>query len=134
MPVKRLRQIVTVLIVTAYIGATTLQLTPAHAANVDMNHAAMSGMMQDQDHPGENMPCKGMLPGCVTDLGCIFFVSLPVPDLTLLTLTAWSLCKDLEDGRVSYLVYMPSVRKFFVEDLHRFEWYRDQGRRDVRAV
>ena len=90
MPVKRLRQIVTVLIVTAYIGATTLQLTPAHAANVDMNHAAMSGMMQDQDHPGEKMPCKGMLPGCVTDLGCIFLVSLPVPNLTLVTLTAWS--------------------------------------------
>jgi hypothetical protein len=47
-------------------------------------------MMQDQDHPGEKMPCKGMLPGCVTDLGCIFLVSLPVPNLTLVTLTAWS--------------------------------------------
>jgi len=46
--------------------------------------------MQDQDHPDEKMPCKGMLPGCVTDLGCIFLVSLPVPNLTLVTLTAWS--------------------------------------------
>ena len=40
MPVKLLRQILTLLIVTAYIGATMLQLTPAYAANVDMNHAA----------------------------------------------------------------------------------------------
>lgn len=30
-----------------------------------------------------------------------------------------ALCKDLEDGRVNYLVYMPSVRKFFTEDLPR---------------
>lgn len=30
-----------------------------------------------------------------------------------------ALCCDLEDGLVNYLVYMPSVRKFFVEDLPR---------------
>ena len=36
------------------------------------------------------MPCKGMLPNCVTDIGCIFLVSLPAPDLTLVALTAWS--------------------------------------------
>ena len=32
-----------------------------------------------------------MLPGCVTDLGCIFLMSLAAPDLTLVTVTAWSL-------------------------------------------
>ncbi|WP_425624354.1 AAA domain-containing protein [Agrobacterium radiobacter] len=30
-----------------------------------------------------------------------------------------ALCRDLDDGSVNYLVYMPSVRKFFVEDLPR---------------
>lgn len=30
-----------------------------------------------------------------------------------------ALLTDLEDGRVNYLVYMPSVRKFFAEDLPR---------------
>ena len=35
------------------------------------------------------MPCKGMA-GCMTELGCIFLVSLPTPDLTLVTMTAWS--------------------------------------------
>src|SRR5215471_17632154 len=90
MPVNLLRQIVTLLIVTAYIGATTLQAVPSYAAAADTNHAAMGGMMHDQDHPADKMPCKGMLPGCVTDVGCIFFVTLPPPGLTVLTVTAWS--------------------------------------------
>ena len=88
MPVKLLRQILTLLIVTAYIGATMLPAAPTHAANAGMNHA---GMMHDHQNPGDNkMPCKGMLPGCVTDVGCIFFVTLPPPGLTVPTATAWS--------------------------------------------
>ena len=91
MPVKLLRQILSLLIVTAYIGATMLPVPPSHAANVRMNHAAMGGMMHDHQNPADDkMPCKGMLPGCVTDLGCIFLVSLPAPDLTLVGVTAWS--------------------------------------------
>jgi len=79
MPVKLLRQIVTLLIVTAYIGATSLQAVPSFAAAAAMNHEAIGGMMHDQDNPDDNMPCKGMLPGCVSDLGCIFLVSLRAP-------------------------------------------------------
>jgi hypothetical protein len=56
------------LIVTAYIGATMLQLTPTRAANADKSRAAMNGIMHEQDRPGDNMPCKGMLPGCTNDL------------------------------------------------------------------
>ena len=93
MPVTLLRRILTIFIVTAYVGAAMLQVTPSFAAN--MNHAAMShthmgGMMHEQDGQGDKMPCKGMLPGCVTDLGCIFLVSVPAPYLTLVTMTAWS--------------------------------------------
>ena len=33
---------------------------------------------------------------------------------------------DLEEGRVNYLIYMPSVRKFFVEDLPRVVEQGDQ--------
>ena len=72
MPVKLLRQILTLLIVTAYIGATMLPAAPSFAASTQMHHAAMGGMMHDHQNPGDKMPCKGMLPGCVTDLGCIF--------------------------------------------------------------
>ena len=87
---KLLRQILTLLIVTAYIGATTLQAVPSYAAAAEMNHAAMGGMMHDQDNPGDKMPCKGMLPGCISDLGCIFLVCLSAPHLTLVGVTAWS--------------------------------------------
>jgi len=44
----------------------------------------------EQDGPGEKMPCKGMPPNCVTDIGCILLVSVPTPDLNLFTKTSWS--------------------------------------------
>jgi hypothetical protein len=87
---KLLRRFLALLIVTAYVGATVLQAAPTYAAKPDMSYAAMGGMMHEQDSPGDKMPCKGMVPGCVTDLGCIFLVSLPAPNVTLFTVTAWS--------------------------------------------
>jgi hypothetical protein len=89
MPVKLLRQILTLLIVTAYVSAMMLQAGSSFAASTQMHHAAMDGMMHDQESPHDKMPCKGMLPGCITDLGCIFLVSLPAPDLTIASVTAW---------------------------------------------
>jgi len=91
MAVKLLRGILTLLIVTVYVGATMLRFAPSYASNADMNHAALGGMMQDRDEPSDKTPCKGSLPGCVTDLGCIFLMSLAAPDLTLVTVTVWSL-------------------------------------------
>jgi hypothetical protein len=90
MPVKLLRQVLTLLIVAAYVGATALQAVPSYAAGADMNHAAVAGMIDHQNHSGDSMPCKGKLPGCVTDIGCIFLVSLPAPDLAFATVTAWA--------------------------------------------
>jgi hypothetical protein len=90
MPVKLLRQILSVLIVTAYVGATMLQAAPTYAANAGMSGSSMNGMMHEHDSPGDKMPCKGMLPNCVTDIGCIFLVTVPTPDLNLFTTTNWS--------------------------------------------
>jgi len=90
MPVKLLRRILALLIVTAYIGATALQAAPVYPATADMSSSSMNGMMHEHDSPGDKMPCKGMLPNCVTDIGCIFLVSVPTPDLTLITTTTWS--------------------------------------------
>jgi hypothetical protein len=90
MSVKPLCRILVFLVVAAYVDATVPQVAPTYAANAEISHAAMSGMTHEEDSPGGKMPCKGMLPGCVTDLGCIFLVSLPPPDLTLVTVTAWS--------------------------------------------
>jgi hypothetical protein len=91
MPVKLLRQILALLIVTAYLGATVFQVAPVYAANADMSSSSsMNGMMHEQHGQGEQMPCKGMLPNCVTDLGCIFLLSLPAaPELNVFTRTAW---------------------------------------------
>jgi hypothetical protein len=90
MLVKLLRRIFALLIVIAYVGATVSQVAPVFAADTDMSRSSMNGMMHEHDSPGDKMPCKGMLPNCVTDIGCIFLVSLPAPGLTLATMTAWS--------------------------------------------
>ena len=90
MPVKLLRRILVLLIVTAYVGATVFQVAPVFAASPATGSAAMSGMMHEEPGQGDKMPCKAMLPNCVTDIGCIFLVSVPTPDLTLITTTTWS--------------------------------------------
>ena len=87
---KLLRQILTLLIVTAYLGATVFQVAPVYAASADMSSGSMNGMMHEQHGQGEKMPCKGMLPNCMTDIGCIFLVSVSSPDLNLFTTTTWS--------------------------------------------
>jgi hypothetical protein len=90
MPMKLLRQILTLLIVTAYLGATVFQVAPVYAASADMSSGSMNGMMHEQHGQGEKMPCKGMLPNCMTDIGCIFLVSVPTSNLPLFTTTTWS--------------------------------------------
>ena len=90
----KLRRLLTLLIVTAYVGATIFQARSSYAkagmSHAAITHTAMAGMMQDQDNPGDRMPCKGMLPGCISDLGCIFLLSVPTLDLNLFTMTRWS--------------------------------------------
>ena len=84
MLVKLLRHFVVLLIAAAYVGAASV------APMVYADPPAMSSSMaQEQDGSGDTMPCKGMAHGCVSELGCIFLVSLPAADLSLLTTTAW---------------------------------------------
>ena len=90
MPLTLLRRFLAFLVMTAYVGATMLQVAPSYTANADMSSSSMNGMMHEHDGQGDKMPCKGMLPNCVTDIGCIFLVSLPTPDLNLFTVTTWS--------------------------------------------
>ena len=87
MPARLLRGFLALLIVSAYLGATVLAVAPiANAASADMNH----GMMHEPGVTGDEMPCKGTVPGCVTEFGCIFLVSLPAPDLTISAMVGWS--------------------------------------------
>jgi hypothetical protein len=90
MSAKPLSRILALLVVAAYIGATMLQAAPTYVANADMSGSSMNGMTHEQDGPGDKMPCKGMPPNCMTDIGCILLVSVPTPDLNLFTKTSWS--------------------------------------------
>jgi hypothetical protein len=88
MPVRLFRQIVSVLLMVAYLSATFIGVAPvANAAP-----GVMTGGMMTQDGQGGEMPmpCKSMKSGCVTELGCIFMVSLPAADLSAGTPLAWS--------------------------------------------
>ena len=95
MPMRLLRQIFSVLLVIAYMSATIVAVAPvAKAAPGD----AMAGMTMQADHMGgdmDNMPCKskGMKSSCVSDVGCVFMVSLPTPHLDLGTPLAWAVVK-----------------------------------------
>jgi hypothetical protein len=88
MPVKLLQRLLILLIVAVYFGATVVQAAVMLPSPVP---AMAGGMMHQQGDSGDPMPCKGKMPACVTDLGCIFLVSLPgLPDLSLFTATEWS--------------------------------------------
>jgi len=88
--VNLLRRILALLIVTAYVGATMLQVAPTYAANAGMSSSSMAGMTHEPDGQTDKMPCRGTLPNCMTDIGCIFLVSVPTSNLTLFTTTTWS--------------------------------------------
>ncbi len=86
MPV-RLRRFFALLIMSAYLSAAILVAMPiANAAVVEMG----GGMMHRQDGTSHEMPCKSKRPACIIELGCVFMVSLPAPDLAASTSIAWS--------------------------------------------
>jgi hypothetical protein len=85
MSVKLLRLFLVLLIAATYVGATSV--APMVYADAT---GTSSGMMQEQDGQSDNMPCKGMPHGCVSELGCIFLVSMPAADLTVFTTADWS--------------------------------------------
>lgn len=84
-----LRRMLTLLILTAYIGAVGLQLVPVADA---MSASSTAGMAHDQDKSPDRMPCKGTTTApCMGDLGCVFLVGLPnLPNPTSLSRTTWS--------------------------------------------
>jgi hypothetical protein len=89
MPVRLLRQILSMLLVAAYLSATVFTTMPvAYAAPSEMS----GGMMMQQNGASDQMPMpcsKGVKTGCVTELGCVFMVSLQAPDLTLTAAIDW---------------------------------------------
>ena len=97
-----LRQIISMLLVAAYLSATIFTTSPAYAAQGEMSRGTM---MQRGTNDQMPMPCsKGMKTGCITELGCMFIVSLPTPDLTVTAAIDWlpviyTVSAEFLDGR-----------------------------------
>ena len=80
-----LRQLVVVVTLGALLNAGAMQLAfPLQAAPPDM------AMMTPADGTVP-MPCKGTMPVCMTDLGCVLMIGLPsAPPALTMTLLSWS--------------------------------------------
>lgn len=89
MPVRLFCQILSILLVAAYLSATAFATAPAAYAAPAQMFTGMT-LHQTGTHDEMPMPCsKGMKPGCVTELGCTFMVSLQAPDLTVTATIDW---------------------------------------------
>jgi hypothetical protein len=103
MPVRLLRQILSMLLVAAYLSASVFATMPVASAAP----SEMSGGMMQQNGASDQMPMpcsKGVKTGCVTELGCMFMVSLQAPRLTLTAAIDWlpvtySASAEFLDGR-----------------------------------
>jgi hypothetical protein len=92
MPVRLLRKLISVFIVVAYVSATIL--TTVSSVNAAPHAMNGGGMMMNMGKAGDHMPMpcsKSMKSGCVTDLGCIFLVSLPAAHSAITTMIEWSM-------------------------------------------
>ena len=83
---KLLRQILSILIVSAYVGTAMTQIIPAAAAA----GTGMGAMSMSPDADGKLPPCRGAGPDCMTEVGCVFLVSLPAPPVLMSATLVWS--------------------------------------------
>lgn len=93
MRLRLVRLVIAVVTVCAFLGASLIQNVPSAQADT-----AGMAMMADQSGDGAAMPCHGTqkptpckdkVPGCMTDLGCLFVVALPAPHTRVAERLAW---------------------------------------------
>ncbi|PWC26745.1 hypothetical protein [Teichococcus aestuarii] len=82
MSLRLLRLVVAAITICAFIGAGLVQNlpVPTNAASVGMTMMADQGSDDGASMPCHDTsapPCQDQVPGCTTDLGCIFTVALP---------------------------------------------------------
>ena len=81
------QRVVWVITLGAFFGAGMMQ--PAWSNYAAPSSPAMAMMSQADD--AAPMPCKGMAPACMTDLGCIVMIGMPtVPSVLTATRLSWS--------------------------------------------
>ena len=75
-----LRRLFAILFAVAFFSASMLQVMPAVAVPAGMDMKTDMAMVAHDGNPDSApMPCKGMTPACMTDLGCIFMIGVTVP-------------------------------------------------------
>ena len=87
-----LHRLIVVLSLLAFVGGMTLQLMPPKAA------FAAAPVLGDCQHmtvpadagPSHTMPCKGLDPECVKQMGCLGTANLPLRPLSPATLFSYS--------------------------------------------
>jgi hypothetical protein len=81
------RRLLAILFAVAFFGASTLRVMPAVAMPAGMD---MTMVAQGATPDTVPMPCKGMTPACMTDVGCIFMIGVPVPAASMVVGLLWA--------------------------------------------
>lgn len=88
----RLRRLFAILFAAVFFGASMLQVVPAAAMpmSADIPMAADMPMAAHDGNPDSApMPCKGMTPACMTDIGCVFMIGVSVPVSRAVVQLSW---------------------------------------------
>jgi hypothetical protein len=93
MPLRLARLVIAAITICAFLGAGLVQNMPSAQAGMADEPMAMAmqadGAAAMPCHDIQTPPCKDKLPGCMTDLGCIFVVGIPVPPAPAISSPAW---------------------------------------------
>jgi hypothetical protein len=86
-----LRRLLATLLAVAFFSASMMQAMPAVAMPFGANMAGGMTMAAPDGSPDSApMPCKGMTPACMIDLGCIFMIGIPVPEAPVAVHLVWA--------------------------------------------
>jgi hypothetical protein len=99
MVLRLARLVIAAITICAFLGAGLIQNMPSAQADAASMAAADMTMVADQGDGTAPMPCHGtqkptpckdQVPGCMTDLGCLFVVGIPVTPARAVVSPAWS--------------------------------------------
>ena len=105
MPHRLARLVIAVITICAFLGAGLMQNMPSAQAGTVGTPMAMvmqaDGLAEMPCHDTQTPPCKDKVPGCMTDLGCIFVVGIPVPPAPRVSGPAWFLVAYWQSTRLA---------------------------------
>jgi hypothetical protein len=84
-----LRRLFAILIAVAFFNATMMQGMPAVAMPAHTD-TAMTMAATDGAPASQPMPCKGVMPSCMIDIGCIFVIGILTPVSRLAVYLSWA--------------------------------------------